>query len=260
MTDQIKAYLKFLIRSSNQHGIHSPFVYDLATKCFYSKNKGFISEFNKFNTFRNDLRSNNKIIEVTDHGAGSRVFKTNKRPVNAIAKTAGISKKEAKLLIKIVNYFKPKHILELGTSLGLGTYALHLGNPDAKIISLEGCPNTARIAKDEFKKFKADQIEVITGNFKDTLPEILKQHRFDMIYFDGNHQKEASLDYFYQALDFIHNKSFFIFDDIHWSKGMEEAWNIIKDHTKVSVSIDLFFWGMVFFRKEQPKQHFNVRV
>ena len=57
-----------------------------------------------------------------------------------------------------------------------------------------------------------------------------------------------------------HNDSIFIFDDINWSKGMQEAWNKIKAHPQVSVSIDTFFWGMVFFRKEQVKEHFKIRV
>ncbi len=260
MLYQIKNYFIFILRSTNQHGIHSPFVYNLVTKCFYLKNKKIHSELNDFNSYRKNLLSNNQTIEVNDFGAGSKVFKSNRRKVKDIAKTAGISIKEAKLLIKIVNYFKPKTILELGTSLGLGSYCLHLGYPEAKITTLEGCPETSRIARELLNKHTEDQIQVVTGNFKETLPKVLKQNKFDMIYFDGNHQKNATLDYFYQALKTIHNESFFIFDDIHWSKGMEAAWNIIKDHPKVSVSIDLFFWGIVFFRKEQPKQHFNIRV
>ena len=260
MLDQIKSYFKFIKRSTNQHGIHSPFVYNLTTKCFYQNNKDIHLKLNDFNSYKKDLLSNKQTIEVTDFGAGSRVFKSNRRKVKDIAKTAGISIKEAKLLIKIVDFFKPKTILELGTSLGLGSYCLHLGYPEAKIITLEGCPETSRIARELFNKYTVDHIQLITGDFKKTLPKVLEQNKFDMIYFDGNHQKNATLNYFNQALKIIHNESFFIFDDIHWSNGMEAAWNIIKDHPKVSVSIDLFFWGIVFFRKEQPKQHFNIRV
>ncbi len=257
---RLKTYFNFLKNSTNQHGIHSPFVYDLVTKCFYKNTKHNQYNLLKFNSFRNELLSNQQTITVDDLGAGSRVFKSNIRKIGAIAKTAGISKKEARLLIRITDYFKPKNILELGTSLGLGTYCLHLGNPKAGIVTLEGCKETAQVAQNQFRKFKVQQIEVVVGDFKQTLPEVLIRHKTDMIYFDGNHQKEPTLDYFYQSLKTIHNDSFFIFDDIHWSKEMEEAWNIIKAHPKVTVSIDTFFWGIVFFRKEQPKQHFNIRV
>jgi predicted O-methyltransferase YrrM len=83
---------------------------------------------------------------------------------------------------------------------------------------------------------------------------------FDLIYFDGNHSKKATLDYFEMLLPTINNQSVWIFDDIHWSKDMEEAWEIIKTHSKVTVTIDTFQWGMVFFRYEQPKEHFVIRA
>lgn len=33
------SYLKFLIKSTNEHGVHSPFVFNFVTKCLYSKEK-----------------------------------------------------------------------------------------------------------------------------------------------------------------------------------------------------------------------------
>jgi len=260
MIDQFKSFFSFLFASTNQHGIHSPFIYDLTTKCFYAHQKKYKEQFDKIRSYRNSLLKNNLSIEVTDFGAGSRVFKSNNRKVSDIAKNAGISKKRAELLIKIAQYFKPNHILEIGTSLGIGTACLSLGNPNAKIISLEGCPETAKIAMDQFKKFNLNNNKVEVGNFESTLPKNLLDKKYDLIYFDGNHQKEATINYFEQCLHTVHNDSVFIFDDIHWSKGMEEAWNYIKDHKKVTVSIDTYQWGIVFFRKEQPKEHFVIRV
>ena len=37
MLFQIKSYLQFLWHSKNEHGVHSPFVFSLVTKCFYDK-------------------------------------------------------------------------------------------------------------------------------------------------------------------------------------------------------------------------------
>jgi predicted O-methyltransferase YrrM len=230
------------------------------TKCFYADLKKYKEQFNKIQNYRNSLLRNDQVINVTDFGAGSRVFKSNNRKVSGIAKNAGISKKRAELLIRVVQYFNPIYILEIGTSLGIGTASLSLGNPNAKITSLEGCPETTKIAMDQFKKFHLNNIKVEIGNFESTLPKSLLNKKYDLIYFDGNHQKEATIDYFEQSLHTSHNNSVFIFDDIHWSKGMEEAWNYIKDHKKVTVSIDTFQWGFVFFRKEQPKEHFVIRV
>jgi predicted O-methyltransferase YrrM len=251
------AYLKFVFKSTNQHGVHSPFVYDLVTKCFYDK-KGYPS-YNKLALFRAALLSNKQSLNITDYGAGSRVFKSKKRAVQHIAKTSGISKKRAQLLHRLVNYLSAKHVLELGTSLGLATSALSLGHKDRKIITIEGCPETARIAKQQFDTFQLNNIDLRVHPFESEIPKLIN-NTFDVIYIDGNHQKEATLNYFEQLLPTTHNDSVIIFDDIHWSKDMTEAWHKIKEHPKVTVSIDTFFWGFVFFRKEQVKENFNIRV
>jgi predicted O-methyltransferase YrrM len=257
MLFQIKSYLKFLWHSKNEHAVHSPFVFTLITKCFYdTKSK---PEYAVLKEYRNSLLKNHRTIEVTDFGAGSKVFKSNIREISKIAKTAGISAKRAELLFRIVNYFQPTSILEIGTSLGLATSALSLGNPNVKITTLEGCPETAKIAQEQFKKFGLTNINLEVTEFNAYLSK-LQTLNFKLIYFDGNHQKQATLDYFELLLPTIANETVWIFDDIYWSSEMEDAWRIIKNHPKVTVTIDTFQWGLVFFRREQPKEHFTIRV
>lgn len=260
---QIKAYLKFLWYSKNEHAVHSPFVFSLITKCFYDKKTK--PEYALLQQYRNALLENKNTIEVTDFGAGSKVFKSNKRIIAQIAKTAGISSKRAQLLFRISNYFKPATILELGTSLGLATSALALGSRSlgtkASITTLEGCPNTANQCQLQLQKLNINNIECVITEFSEYLKTLNSQPiTYDLIYFDGNHSKEATLNYFELLLPTITNDSVWIFDDIHWSAEMEEAWKTIKKHPKVSVTIDTFQWGLVFFRREQPKEHFVIRV
>ena len=51
-----------------------------------------------------------------------------------------------------------------------------------------------------------------------------------------------------------------ILDDIHWSKEMEQAWQYVQRHKAVTMTIDLFFIGIVLLREEfKIKQHFSVR-
>lgn len=261
MIFQIKAYLGFLIKSTNEHGVHSPFVFDLVTKCFYDRNK--YSEYIQLNKYRKSLLANKDNITITDFGAGSRVFSTDKRQISRIAKNAGISAKRAALLYRISRYFKPNNVLELGTSLGLSTSALYFGSPQAKLITLEGCPNTLAVAKSQFDEFTINQknIDFVNTEFSTYLkkPEISNQ-KFDLIYFDGNHSKEATLEYFRLLLPTVTNDSVWIFDDIYWSKSMSEAWEEIKKNEKVKVTIDTHQWGLVFFRREQEKEHFTIRV
>lgn len=258
MLFQIKSYVQFLWHSKNEHAVHSPFVFSLLTKCFYDKEAK--PEYSILKKYRNSLLENNNTIEVTDFGAGSKVFKSNTRAISKIAKTAGISPKHAKLLFRIVNYFQSESILEIGTSLGLATSALALGNSNAKITTLEGCPETAKIAQEQFQKFNFKNINSLVTEFNSYLIRNSKPETYTLIYFDGNHQKQATLDYFELLLPTITNETLWIFDDIHWSPEMEEAWETIKKHPKVTVTIDIFQWGIVFFRKEQPKEHFTIRI
>lgn len=255
---QIKHYLLFLLKSSTKYGVHSPFVYNLIIDCF---EKGLTNEeINILKEYQSELTLDKTILNVKDLGAGSRVFKSNKRKVSAIYKNAGISTKNAALLLKIVQYFKSVNILEIGTSLGFGSLSLSLGNEKSKITTLEGCPETLNVAEKYLNKFKVNNINFTLGNFDQTLKTVLDK-KYDLIYFDGNHQKEPTINYFEQCLKTIHNESVFIFDDIHWSKGMSEAWDYIKNHKKVTLTIDIFYWGIVFFREEQfEKEHFILKV
>ncbi|WP_395044193.1 O-methyltransferase [Flavobacterium sp.] len=259
MIFQIKSYINFLWNSKNEHGVHSPFVFELVTKCFYDKT--IYPEYLILKNYRNSLLENKNTIEVTDFGAGSKVFKSNTRAINQIAKNAGVSSKRAELLFRITQYFQPENILEIGTSLGLATSALSLGNKNSKIITLEGCPNTMSIAKNQCQLQNLNNIGFVNTEFSSYLSNCqLKTENCQLIYFDGNHSKNATLNYFELLLPTITNDSIWIFDDIHWSKDMGEAWKNIKNHPKVTITIDTFQWGIVFFRIEQKKEHFVIRT
>lgn len=256
---QIKSYLQFLWNSKNEHAVHSPFVFNLVTKCFYDKK--YKSEYDILIAYRNFFIGNKKNIQVTDFGAGSKVFKSNTRQISKIAKNAGISPKRTQLLFRITNYFKPDFVLEIGTSLGLATNAFAFGHPNTKIITLEGCPETAKQAKMGFQKFNINNVDLIVTEFHSYLKTCnLQTATYKLIYFDGNHSKTATLTYFELLLPTIQNDTVWIFDDIHWSSEMEEAWETIKKHPKVTVTIDTFQWGLVFFRREQKKEHFVIRI
>ena len=254
---QIKQYIKFLFKSRNQHGVHSPFVYNFVTKCFYDKTN--YDAYQDILNYRKSLLKNSSKIKVTDLGAGSQLMPEEERTISSMTKNAGTTLKRAKLLYRITNYFKPRNILELGTSLGIATHAISITNPDVKVTTIEGCPNISEFSKKHLKTQQVNNVDIFTGDFNNEIKK-LTLNTYDLIFFDGNHQKVATLQYFESLLLTTHNDSVFIFDDIYWSKSMTEAWETIKQHQKVSVTIDTFFWGIVFFRKEQVKEHFTIRV
>ncbi|NNE32921.1 MAG: class I SAM-dependent methyltransferase [Winogradskyella sp.] len=254
---QILSYIKFILSSTNQHGVHSPFVYNFVTKCLYNRTK--YDAYKALYTYRKKLKKSKTKIEVIDLGEGSKLLKTNQRRVSKMIRNSSSSFKNAKLLFKTTKYFNFKTILELGTSLGMGTYAMAIADTSSKIISIEGCPNTLGFTNSYLRQYNLKHLSFINGDFQSTIQK-LNEDKFDCVFIDGHHNKKSTINYFESLLSKTHNNTVFVFDDIYWSKGMTEAWAYIKAHPSVSVTVDTFHLGYVFFRKEQAKEHFKIRV
>lgn len=288
----VSSYVRFLLHSTNAHGVHSPFVYDLLTKCFYDQNN--YTQYKALIKFRKALKNSGKSIYVKDFGAGSRdqnLQKHQTRPVKQMLSNASVRLKRQRLLFRLVQFLQPKTILELGTHLGMGTIAMASGNPKAEITSLEGCPNTAEFTRSHLESWLEEihseatipnhdenQVNILNITFAEYFEKIKQDmdlrepaaernaneaaanKKFDIIYLDGHHDGSATLKYFEQIKSLIYQDSLVIIDDIHWSKSMTAAWNKIIKDPQVTVSIDTYFWGLIFFRKEQAKEHFTVRI
>ncbi len=251
-------FLKYVVTAKSKHGVHSPFVYELLTDVISSKVVD--KNCHSIEALRKDLCQSNDVMNITDLGAGSTINNTKQRLVKDIAKNSAKSAKFGQLLYRLIQHFQPKNILELGTSLGISANYLGGANPNSKLYTLEGCPNTAKKAIENIESLGFENIDVVVGDFKDTLtPTLNKIEKLDFGFLDGNHQKQPTIDYFEKCLKYIDKNSVLVFDDIHWSTGMEEAWKQIKNHPKVYVSIDLFFVGLVFFNDTQRKEHFKIR-
>ena len=256
-----KKYLHYYLTASNGkgHGIHSPFVFDFIIKVLNDKKK--YDCYDAIEKRREELLTDTTVIEVEDFGAGSSVIKTNKRVVKHIAQSSLKPKKFSQLLFRMVHYYQPKTIAELGTSFGITTAYLAAGNSNAKIYTCEGAKNIAAIAKQTFSQLQLHNINLTEGDFAATLPSLLLQlQHIDLAFVDGNHRRQPTLDYFTKLLNVSTSSTILIFDDIHWSAEMEAAWNEIKQHAAVTLTIDLFFIGIVLLSNDiKAKQHFTVR-
>ncbi|MBS1742517.1 MAG: class I SAM-dependent methyltransferase [Bacteroidetes bacterium] len=256
-----KKYLQYYLTASNGkgHGVHSPFVFNFITKVLNDRTQ--YEEYNAIELLRKKLLSDKNAIEVEDFGAGSSVIKSNQRLIGKIAVSSLKPKKYAQLLYRIARYYQPSVIVELGTSLGITTAYLAQANKKAHVYTLEGARSIAAIARSNFHTLSLSNVTITEGNFSVTLPDLLqKLPVVDLAFVDGNHRKEPTLQYFQQLLLKTSPQSILVFDDIHWSKEMEEAWEIIQQHPSVTLSIDLFFIGLVFFSPEyKVKQEFTIR-
>ncbi|HEX2682608.1 MAG TPA: class I SAM-dependent methyltransferase, partial [Ferruginibacter sp.] len=237
-----KKYLHYYLSAANGkgHGIHSPFVFSFIKHVLRDKQQ--YEYYGIIEKCRQQLLKERDTIEVEDLGAGSAMIKTNKRVVADIAASSLKPSKYARLLYRMVKHYKPQNILELGTSLGITTCYLAAAGIHSKVFTIEGSEAIAGIAENTFEKAGLKNIELTRGNFNDVLPAVLsKAGKIDLAFIDGNHRKEPTLAYFEMLLDNTHSNSILIFDDIHWSAGMEEAWEAIKQHPAVTLTLDLFF-------------------
>ncbi len=251
-------FLKHRFTAKTRHGTHSPFVYKLTDEVIYDFSTKKV--YDSIEEQRKKLLRDDRPVKVTDLGAGSNLNKNETKKVNQIAKNALKNPSLAQLIYRIAAFQQPKNIIELGTCLGITTAYLAKAQPTASVLTIEGCPETAAVAKENFDALNLDNVELQVGNFNELLPiAISKAETLDFVYIDGNHTKEATLNYFNWCLTKIHEDSLLIFDDIYWSSGMKEAWETIKNHPQVTITIDLFWIGLVYFKKDQAKEHFKIK-
>lgn len=254
-------YIHYYCTASNSkgHGIHSPFVFEFVTEILNGEIQ--YPAYDVVEALRKKLIKDQAILTIEDLGAGSAVDKTQQRTIASIAKHAVKPKKFGQLLFRMVKKYQPQTILELGTSLGVTTAYLSLANPSSTIVTFEGAKAVAEKAQENFNSLGLQNVQLIEGNFNDTLVSAIHSlPSIDFAFIDGNHRKEPTIQYFNAILPKTNNFSLLILDDIHWSAEMEEIWNYCKNHENVTLSIDLFFMGILFFRKEiLEKQHFCIR-
>jgi len=254
-------FIRYYLTASNGkgHGIHSPFVYDFVTKVLNKKNTP--ENIAAIEARRKSLEANAAVIEVLDRGAGSRQSEFKKRSIREIAKSALKQKKISQLLYRMGVYFNPGNILEMGTSFGITSSYLAMSMPHQTLVTMEGAPAIAQEAHATFDLLRLKNIEIVEGDFTTSLPVHLNSiSNVGMVYIDGNHRYAPTMEYFKLLLSKVNEQSILIFDDIYWSSEMEQAWDEIKKHEAVTLTIDLFYIGIVFFRKEnKQKQHFTIR-
>ncbi len=256
-----KKYLHYYLTAENSkgHGVHSPFVFEFIKFVLNDKKKYEI--YSTIEKQRQVLLNNKAEIDVEDFGAGSTVIKTKQRVVKDIAASSLKPKKYSQLLFRMIQFYNKKNVLELGTSFGITTSYIAFADSNPVVTSMEGSQSIAYIAQQNFDALQLNNIKIIRGDFEKTLSPFLDNaDTIDFAFLDGNHRKIPTLQYFKQILQKSNDDTIFIFDDIHWSKEMEEAWEEIKAHESVTSSIDLFFIGIVFLKKDfKVKQHFVVR-
>lgn len=249
-------YIRHFFTASNTRGfgVHSPFVYQFTIFVLYEKHYFYV--FTPIETLRNKLKRDKRIVNIKDFGTGN----DRQEAVKDIATRSLKSAKYGQLLFRLVHYFKATHVLELGTSLGITTSYLAASSAKVRCHTLEGCPEVAHIAQENFKALGLNNISLHVGNIDEILSPLLESTaRVDFVFFDANHTFDATISYFELCAAKAHRNSVFVVDDIYWSEDMEKAWKKIMNHPRVTSTIDLFRVGIVFFNTDLYKKHYKMR-
>ena len=252
---QLSKFLEYKLNAVNRYSLQAPFIFDFYDKVIKGKKQSEV--FDEIEGFRKGLLNNDKAIEIKDFGAGSQVSKSAKRKVKDLARSGLSSRKFSEMLSRLSDYMKATNIVELGTSLGINTLYLARSNPKAMVTTFEGCIESAKVAVDLFNNAHQENIRLVEGNIDETLNDFLKNtSKVDLVYFDANHQFDATLNYYKQFLPLTHDRTVFVFDDIYWSKSMEKAWKTLIQKPEVTLSLDIFDAGLLFFNKDFYKEHY----
>lgn len=253
---RVKSYLLHKLKAlpHGGFGIHSPYVFNFVTHVLDERSPYYA--YDDIEKLRRNLLSDRTSINITDFGSKP----SRERRICEIARNSCKNKNDAQLLFRIAISLNAKNILELGTSLGLTTAYLAKSNSQARIISLEGCPETAKIARRNLEILNIRNVVILTGNIDETLkPAIDNFENLDLVFIDANHRKAPTLSYFETCLNKASKKSIFVIDDIYHSREMNEAWNIIKRNPKIKVSIDLFHMGILIINDEIQPGEYRIR-
>ena len=253
-----RKFWAYFWRSLTIYDIHSPFIFDF-TKSIIEDQRQFYA-FSDIQMLRNQLLEQKNTITIEDHGAGSKAVPTQQRTIRSIAQFGAVNRRIGQYLFKIALWHKPQTILEFGTSLGISSLYLASYDSRATVTTVEGCPNTAALAKKHFQILKRFNIQPHQQTFDVWITHSLAQHQhFDLVFFDGNHQAGATVRYYEAIKPYLKETSILIVADIYWSKEMESAWNVLKEQPEVTTTIDLYHLGVLFFSKNHPqKSHYSI--
>lgn len=255
---RLRQFLHFYWNAVTKYQLHSPFVFEMANEVLDGER--WYYAFRDVEVLRSKMLNSGVKLEVTDFGAGGGDSTKRYASVRQIARQAASSPRQGQMLFHLANWVTPKTMLELGTSLGIGTMYLASGARSAKLITLEGCPDFAKVARANLEILGLKNAEVAVGEFSTTLPSVLKQlQKLDIVFVDGNHRAAPTLRYFDACLPFAHERTVFVFDDVYWSPEMKQAWEQIKQHPRVTLTVDFFEISLAFINPEfRERQHFKV--
>jgi len=281
---RVSSWLKHQLtaRNTGGHGVHSPYLFEWVRMVMSDKNTYYV--WDEIEELRQEMLKDTRELEFVDYGSGKLKGENGeRRRVCDIARGSLARRKDAQLLARLVGWLgrplltspsrggigdeasedrKGLTIVELGTSLGVTTAYLAAMDSRNKVLTYEGCPAVAEVARANWEKLGLSNIACVVGEITvDSLQlAVDRLSGIDVAFIDANHTYEATLTYFNALASRVHEKSVVVVDDIHYNEDMEKAWKAICADERVTTTMDLYRMGLVFFDKHYWRKHYKMRI
>lgn len=242
------------------HHVHSPFVFHIVRDVITPRRPQDQAVRAKAADYRRRLYNSKESILTAKMGAIPAPPK--ERKVADIARQTSTRDKYGRMIARLIMDLRIDSILELGTSLGVSTAYMAAARESAQIVTIEGLPAVADVARRNLHNAGFSNVQVMTGDIHDLIGQAidaLPGKKVGLAFIDGDHSKEATLSFFETIAERHAPLSVLVFDDIYWSGGMTEAWNQIVADSRVSTTIELAQMGLAFFRSGCQKEHYILR-
>jgi len=251
------SFLIYWLKKEDRYSLQGPFISDL-----YRNLQSYLADSRMndldLEEIRKQLLNDQEILEIEDFGAGSKKLKKNKfRKTSKVTKYSTTGRKFSQIYQFFCSLTPAKHVLELGTCVGINTKYLEKVTK-GDLYSMEGSESLWRKAQE---KNRRKSTHYTLGNIKEILPGHLRQKgKVDFTLIDATHNYQGTVSYFDTLLPYLDHDSIMIIADIHWSAEMQKAWKEIIGCSRVSLSIDFYECGVLFFRKDLTKTHYILSI
>ena len=178
--------------------------------------------------------------------------------VSDVARTALSLPYQCRVMSRLASKTSSKNIIEFGTSLGISAAYLISAEREAKVFTIEGDPQIAKVANKVFDELEIKNIEVLNSTFENFFEtSSLPFEKIDLVFIDGNHRHDALIEYFNKLAPYFHNDTIAVIDDIYWSADMQAGWQELINMPGVTQSVDCYQFGLLFFKHDflQKQNH-----
>lgn len=254
---RVTRFIKHILSAKHTggFGVHSPFVFEFFKNILEEKIPYY--QFKTIEQIRFSVLSEKQSFFIRDLGSS-----IDRIPKIALSEANRLNNpRVGQLLFRIVEKYQCRNITELGTSTGIYTLYLASSSPQIKCLTFETCRQTAAKAKQNFVKAGSENIQLIEGNIAEMLSEtLLREKPQDLFFLNASHILGNTPEIFNQCLNFCHDKSIIVINDIYRSDIMYKVWKQIIAHQRVTTSIDIYHMGFIFLNPELNKQNYKTTL